>query len=165
MDFKIRDFTMSLSDLYLLLHIFFMIGIILLCAIAAMPTRYWMALAAWGRRRLLQTKGEKLQKALALQGAVFTADESFLDRGVGLAMDHKQGLVFLAQADGKQYRTAILSKAQLGAHTTIVRQDEGFHRCFVEILETGATPRKWLLPCADSDLADEINSRLSHDFA
>lgn len=155
---------MSLQDLYILLHILFMIGIIVLCMVAAMPTRYWMALAAWGRRHLLHRKGEQLQKALALQGAAFAADESFLDRGVGLAMDHKQGLIFLAQKEGKQYKTAILPKVLLGAHTTIVRQDEGFHRCFVEILEAGATPRKWLLPCTDSDLADEINLRLSQNL-
>lgn len=151
---------MSFSDLYALFHILFMIGIILLCTIVGMPTRYWIRLGGWAKKRLLLTKGEKLQKALALQGENFASDESFIDRGVGLAIDHKRGLVFLAQPDGKHYQTAILLRAQLGAHETIVRQEEGFHRYFVEIVETGATARKWLLPCTDSDLADEINERL-----
>lgn len=151
---------MSLSDLYTLFHILFMIGIIVLCTVVGMPTRYWIVLSGWAKGRLLHAKGERLQKALAQQGASFSADESFLDRGVGLAIDHKRGLVFLAQPDGKQYQTAILPMAQLGAHATVVRQEEGFHRCFIEIYETGAAMRKWLLPCADSDLADEINYRL-----
>lgn len=152
---------MSLSHTYLLIHILFMIGIVVLCMVAAMPTRYWRGLAAWGRQKLLRAKGEKLQKALALQGVHFAADESFLDRGVGLAMDHKQGLVLLAQPEGKQYQTAILAKSQLGAHTTIVKQVEGFHRCFVEIEQTGTQARTWRLPCADSELADEVNDRLT----
>lgn len=152
---------MSFSDLYILFHILFMIGIIVLCTVVGMPTRYWVALGAWARERLLDAKGEKLKKALALQGANFSADESFVDRGVGLAIDDKHGLVFLAQPDGKRYQTAILPVARLGAHETVVRQDEGFHSCFVEISETGAKARKWLLPCTDSDLADEINNRLA----
>ena len=151
---------MSFPDLYTLLHILFMIGIIALCMVAAMPTRYWVILGSWARGRLLHAKGEKLKKVLALQEASFSADESFLDRGVGLAMDHKRGLVFLAQPNGKQYQTAILPKTQLGAHETIVLQENGFHRCFIEIFQTGAAARKWRLPCVDSDLADEINDWL-----
>lgn len=154
---------MSLSDLYTLFHILFMVGIILLCTVVGMPTRYWVVLGGWARGRFLQAKGEKLQKILALQGVSFSADESFLDRGVGLAIDHKRGLVFLAQPDGKQYQTAILPRANLGAHETIVSQENGFHRCFVEISEIGTSARKWLLPCADSDLADEINHRLEEE--
>lgn len=152
---------MSLYEVYFTIHILLMIGIIALCAVTGMPTRYWRTLAAWGKQRWLRAKGEKLQKALALQGTNFSSDESFLERGVGLAIDHTQGLVFLAQPEGNQYQTAILPKSQLGGHTTVVRQDEGFHHCFVEIEQTGVSSRKWLLPCADSDLADEINNRLS----
>lgn len=155
---------MALPQIYLLLHILFMIGIIVLCMVAAMPTRYWMAVCAWGRKFLLQRKGEKLKKALALQGENFSSDESFLDRGVGLAIDHRHGLIFLAQPDGQRYQTTILQKSQLGTHATVIRQEEGFHRCFVEIAETGAASRKWLLPCVDSDLADEINRSLSKAF-
>lgn len=151
---------MSSTMSYILFRVVFVIGIILLCMVAAMPTQYWLNLAAYGRRRLLQAKGAKLQRALALQGVDFDSDESFLDRGVGLAIDHKHGLIFLAQPEGEAYQTAILSKAQLGAHTTLIRQEDGFHRCFVEISETSPTPRTWLLPCADSDLADEVNERL-----
>ena len=152
---------MSLPQLYLLFHILFMIGIILLCMVAAMPTRYWLTLASWVRRSLMRAKGRKLQQALALQGVEFSADESFLDRGVGLAIDHQRGLVFLAQPDGKHYQTTILPKAKLGTHMTIVQQEEGFHRCFVELSERDQTAHKWLLPCADSELAEEINTRLT----
>lgn len=151
---------MSLSQLYFLFHVLFMIGIIVLCVVAAMPTRYWMLLSEWVRKRLVRAKGKELQKAIALQGVEFSSDESFLDRGVGLAIDHQRGLVFLAQPDGKKYQTDVLLKSKLGQHRTIIRQDEGFHRCFVEIQELGLSERKWLLPCADSDLADEINNRL-----
>lgn len=110
---------MQLPQLYSVLHILFMLGIIALCAVTGMPTRYWRALAAWGRKRWLRAKGEKLRKALALQGADFSSDESFLDQGVGLAIDHKRGLVFLAQPDGRHYQTTILSMSQLGPHTTL----------------------------------------------
>ena len=152
---------MSLFALYFTIHVLLMIGIIALCVVTGMPTRYWRALAAWGRQRWLRGKAKKLQKALAVQGADFASDESFLERGVGLAIDHTRGLVFLAQPEGKQYQSAILPKSQLGAHATVIRQEEGFHHCFVEIEQTEAPTRKWLLPCADSDLADEINERLS----
>lgn len=152
---------MLFPTLYLVIHILFMLGIIVLCTVAAMPTRYWQILGSWGKQRLSHAKGKKLQSVLALQGVRFEGDESFLDRGVGLAIDHKQGLVFLAQPDGKQYQTAIVPKTSLGPHAAIIRQEDGFHRNFVEILETSSPTRKWLIPCSDSDLANEINSRLS----
>lgn len=155
---------MTISQLYLLFHVLFMIGIIILCMVVGMPTRYWWAVAAWLRHRLLNSKGKKLQKALALQGEEFLSDESFLDRGVGLAIDHKRGLVFLAEPDGKHYQTAVLPKSQLGEHRMVVQQADGFHHFFVEISETGTAPRKWRLPCADSELADEINRKLNKAF-
>lgn len=155
---------MQLPQLYSVFHILFLLGVIALCVVTGMPTRYWRALAAWGRRRWLRVKGERLRKALALQGVNFLSDESFLDQGVGLAIDHERGLVFLAQPDGGQYQTAILSTSQLGAHTTVVRQEDGFQNCFVEISESGTATRKWLLPCADSALANEINNQLNKVF-
>lgn len=151
---------MPFFNTYVLLHILFMIGIIVLCTAVGMPTRYWVILGARIREHFLHTKGEKLKKALSLQGVDFSSDESFLERGVGLALNHQHGLIFLAQPEGKQYKTAIIPKTQLGAHSTIINQVDGFHRCFLEISETGAHAQKWLLPCADSELADDINSRL-----
>lgn len=151
---------MPFFDTYVFLHILFMIGIVILCTAVGMPTRYWMILGAKIRERFLHAKGEKLKKALQSQGVTFSSDESFLDRGVGLAIDHQRGLIFLAQPDGKQYQTTILPKARLGAHSTLINQVDGFQRCFLEISETGADAQKWRLPCADSELADEINNRL-----
>lgn len=152
---------MALPQIYLYFHVLFMIGIIVLCMLAAMPTRYWMGVSAWGRQYLLRKRGDKLKKALALQGENFLSDESFLDRGVGLAIDKGKGLIFLAQKEGQRYKTAILPKSQLGTHETIIRQEDGFQRCFLEISQIGPSAHKWLLPCMDSDLADEINSRLN----
>lgn len=151
---------MSLFDTYFILHILFMVGIIILCTAVGMPTRYWMILGTKIRARFLHSRGEKLKKALQSQGVTFSSDESFLDRGVGLAIDHQRGLIFLAQPKGKQYQTTILPKARLGAHATLINQIDGFHRCFLKISETGTNSQTWLLPCADSELADEINDRL-----
>lgn len=152
---------MPFFHVYVFLHIFFMIGIIVLCTAVGMPTRYWVVLGGKIRERFLHTKGEKLKKALQLQGIDFPSDESFLDSGVGLAINYQSGLIFLAQPDGKKYKTAIFSKAQLGAHTTIINQVDGFQRCYLEISETGKNAKTWRLPCADSELADEINNRLA----
>lgn len=152
---------MPFFHVYIFLHIFFMIGIIVLCAAVGMPTRYWVVLGGRIRAHFLYAKGRKLKKALQLQDIHFSSDESFLDRGVGLAIDHQRGLMFLAQPEGSHYQTAILPKAQIGAHTTIINQVEGFHRCYLEVLENGANAKKWRLPCADLDLADEINDKLT----
>ena len=126
---------MQLPQLYTLFHIFFMLGIIALCTITGMPSRYWVVLGAKARRFLQQGKRKRLHQAFAAQGQAFTADESFLEQGVGLALDHQRGLVFLAQPNGKDYQSAILPKTHLGAHAAIVRQEEGFHHYFVEIAD------------------------------
>lgn len=151
---------MSFFHVYVFLHILLMLGIIALCAGAGMPTRYWLALGSRIRQRFLQNKGKKLKKALRLQGIDFPLDESFLDCGVGLAIDHQRGLIFLAQPEKDKYETAVLSKAQLGTHTVFINQVDGFQRCYLDISQIGDCEKKWRLPCADADLATEINDAL-----
>lgn len=141
-------------------HVLFMIGIIVLCLVAAMPTRGWMLVAAKGKSFLRRGIKRKLEAALAAQKQPFSPDESYLSQGVGLALDHTRGLVFLAQPEGDVFRCAIQPQTQLGPHRLVVEQENGFHRCFIEIPQIGQGLPAWRLPCRDSDVANEIDQTL-----
>lgn len=151
---------MENSALFTPFHVLFMIGIIILCLVAAMPTRGWMLVTDKSKRFLRRGIKRKLEEALAAQKQAFTPDESYLPQGVGLALDHTRGLVFLAQPEGETLRCAIQSQAQLGPHRLVVDQENGFHRCFIEIAQVGQAAASWRLPCRDSEVANEIDQTL-----
>ena len=141
-------------------HVLFMVGIIILCLVAAMPTRGWMLVSDKTKRFLRRGIKRKLEAALAAQQQAFHPDESYLPQGVGLALDHARGLVFLAQPEGEMFRCAIQPQTQLGSYRLVVEQENGFHRCFIEILQAGEAQPAWRLPCRDSEVANEIDRTL-----
>ncbi len=145
----------------MIFHWLFIITTLILCAVAAMPTRGWLAVAERFKSSTLQRKQKRLEAALAAQRRPFTPDESFLDRGVGLAVDHVQKLVFLAMPDGAQMRAEILPASALGTHEARTKQDNGFQEHIVEIAAPGATHSSWRLLCDDASLAFEVDGALS----
>ncbi|MDE1907581.1 MAG: hypothetical protein KGH75_14140, partial [Rhodospirillales bacterium] len=134
---------------------------LVLCAVAALPTRFWVRTGEWGKTRLLRGKQARLKDALAAQRRPFTPDESFLDRGVGLAVDHERKLVFLACPQNGGMRAEILPSSALGQHEARIVSDNGFQENFVEILTPGTANPVWRLPCGDSELAAEVDSALA----
>jgi hypothetical protein len=145
----------------MIFHWLFIIGTLILCAVAAMPTRGWLIISERVKGNVVHRKQKRLEEALAAQRHAFSPDESFLDRGVGLAVDHAQRLVFLAMPDGAQMRAEILPVAALSAHETSMRLDNGFQEYFVEISTPGGLRPSWRLPCGDAALADEVDGALS----
>lgn len=145
----------------MIFHWLFIIGTLILCAVAAMPTRGWLTIAGRLKGGTTRRKQKRLEEALAAQHRPFTPDESFLDRGVGLAVDRTQQLVFLAVPDGAQMRAEILHTSALGEHTARTELDNGFQEHFVEIATPGAIRPFWRLPCGDAALADEVDGALS----
>ncbi|MGE4481907.1 hypothetical protein [Acidocella sp.] len=111
-------------------------------------------------QRLRRTQTQ-LEQALAAQQRPFTPGESFLDRGVGLAIDHAQGLVFLATPDKAGMRADILPASALGTHSARTKLDNGFQEHFVEIGAPGTTRPAWRLSCPDTALAVEVDLALS----
>ncbi len=145
----------------MIFHWLFIISTLILCAVAAMPTRAWLSIAERVKTSTVRRQQKRLEEALAAQRRPFTPDESFLDRGVGLALDHAQGLVFLAVPDGAQTRAEILPASALGAHEARMRLDNGFQEHFVDISAPGAARPSWRLPCGDAALAFEVDGALS----
>lgn len=142
-------------------HLLFITVTLILCAVAAMPTRAWLAMGERLNASLLKRKQARLKAALAAQSRPFWPDESFLDRGVGLAVDHARKLIFLAMPDGAQMRAEILPLSAIGSHKAQTRQENGFQENFVEITAPGGIRPLWRLPCGDAALADEVNGALA----
>ena len=145
----------------MIFHWLFIIITLLLCAVAALPTRFWVRVGEWVKTRGLQGKQARLQAALVQQRRPFTPDESFLNRGVGLAMDHERKLVFLACPQNGRMRAEILPSSALGQHMVLMQSDHGFQENFVEISIPGTAQPVWRLPCADSELAAEVDNALA----
>lgn len=145
----------------MIFHWLFIIITLLLCAVAALPTRFWLRIGEWVKTRLLRGKQARLKDALAAQPSPFTPDESFLDRGVGLAVDHERKLVFLACPQNGKMRAEILPSSALGQHEALILSDNGFQENFVEILTPGMANPVWRLPCTDAELAAEVDSALT----
>lgn len=146
----------------MIFHWLFIISTLILCAVAAMPTRAWLALADKFRNSTTRQKQRRFEAALAAQTQAFTPEQSFLPRGAGLALDHKRGLVFLAEPDGAQMRAAILPVSALGAHAARTLADNGFQEYVLEVEAPGTAHPSWRLRCADSDLAQEMDGALSN---
>jgi hypothetical protein len=142
-------------------HWLFITGTLILCVVAAMPTRGWLALGSWVKNGALKRKQKRLEDALAAMQQPFRPDVSFLDRGVGLAVDHAHRLVFLAMPDGAQMRAEILPATALGAHQARTKLDNGFQEHVVEIAAPGSARPFWRLICDDAALADEVNGALA----
>ncbi|MBU6449922.1 MAG: hypothetical protein KGQ26_09895 [Rhodospirillales bacterium] len=145
----------------MIFHWLFIIITLLLCAVAALPTRFWLRTGEWAKARGLRGKQVQLKDALAAQRHPFTPDESFLDRGVGLAVDHERKLVFLACPQNGAMRAEILPSSALGPHEARILSDNGFQENFVEILTPGLANPVWRLPCGDTELAAEVDSALA----
>ena len=146
-------------------HWLFIVTTLVLCAVAGLPTRFWLRSGEWLKSRGLRGKKIRLEEALAAQRRPFTADESFLDRGVGLAIDDKRRLVFLASMEGGGIRAGILPSTALGEHKVQMQSDNGFQEYFVEISAPGTAHPIWRLHCEDAELAAEVDgaiSRLGH---
>lgn len=151
---------MSVASIFTVIHVLFMLGIIVLCLVAAMPTRGWMAVAEKVRRFMARGMRQRLEAAFSKQSQPFTPDENYMPYGVGLAFDHRRGLVFLAAPDKAALRCAIQPQAQLGAHRMVVEQKDGFHHYFIEIDQADSQRPAWRLPCQTADLAARIDQRL-----
>ena len=145
----------------MIFHWLFIIITLVLCAVAALPTRFWLRTGELIKARDLRGKRLRLQKALAAQHLPFTPDESFLDRGVGLAMDHGRKLVFLACPQGGGMRAEILPSVALGGHEACMQSDHGFQEYFVEISIPGKAQPVWRLACENAELAAEVDGALA----
>ncbi len=145
----------------MIFHWLFIITTLVLCAVAALPTRFWLRTGEWLKTRRLRGKQARLQEALAAQRRPFTPEESFLERGVGLAIDHERKLVFLASPQNGRIRAEILPNAALGQREVLVLSDHGFQENFVEISTPGLANPLWRLPCADAELAAEVDRALA----
>lgn len=155
---------MGVASIFTFLHVLFMLGIIVLCLVAAMPTRAWAVVAERFKRFMARRVRQRLEAAFSTQSQNFSADESYLPYGVGLALDHASGLVFLAEPEKSALRSAVLPRAQLGAPRMVVEQRDGFHHYFIEIEQAGGNRPVWRLPCQDADLAAKIEQRLQGAF-
>ncbi len=145
----------------MIFHWLFIISTLILCAVAAMPTRGWLGMAERVKNRTMRHKQRRLEEALAGLHRPFLPDVSFLDRGVGLAVDHAHRLVFLAMPDGAQMRAEILPASALGAHEARTRLDNGFQEHIVDIVAPGAARTSWRLSCGDAALAAEVDGALA----
>ncbi len=146
-------------------HWLFLITTLGLCIIAGMPTRFWMRMGEWITSRALRGKQVRLWNALGAQHHPFTPDTSFIERGVGLAMDHTRNLVFLAVPEGGQMKARILPRSALSAHAARMQSDNGFHQYFVEIITADSANPVWRLSCENATLAAEIADTLSQPLA
>lgn len=145
----------------MIFHWLFIITTLVLCAVAVLPTRFWLRSGEWIKTHDLRTKQTRLQKLLAAQRQPFTPELSFLERGVGLAVDKGRALVFLASSESGGMRAAILPRAALGEHAMRMLSDNGFQEYFVEISAPGTTQPLWRLDCGDAQLAAEMDDALS----
>lgn len=145
----------------MIFHWLFIISTLILCAVAAMPTRGWLALGERLKGGALKRKQRRLEAALAAQLQPFQPDVSFLDRGVGLAVDHAHKLVFLAVPEGAKMYAEILPASALGAHQALTRLDNGFQDHVVEIAASAGARPLWQLFCGDAALAAEIDGALA----
>ncbi|MBU6419300.1 MAG: hypothetical protein KGQ79_06170 [Proteobacteria bacterium] len=145
----------------MIFHWLFIITTLVLCAVAVLPTRFWLRSGEWIKTRGLRTKQTRLQSLLAAQRQPFTPELSFLERGVGLAVDKGRALVFLASSENGGMRATILPCAALGGHALRMLSDNGFQEYFVEISTPGTAQPLWRLDCDDAPLAAEVDDALS----
>ncbi|WP_298216124.1 hypothetical protein [Acidocella sp.] len=142
-------------------HWLFIIGTLVLCAIAALPTRAWLGLAGRFRASRLRSRWQRLEAALRSHPGPFSPDDNFLPRGGGLAADRGRGLVFLAEPDGARVRSAILPLAALGAHAARLKVENGFQEHVLEVETPGQEPPLWRLRCPDAELAAAMAAALT----
>lgn len=150
---------MSFYWAWIAFHWVFITVTLILCVVASMPTRAWMRLGAWVKGRLTQRTQSRLDAALAAAPQPFTAQTSFFARGGGLALDGGRGLVFLAIPEGKALRSLVVPAAhvRVGAVRTLV--ENGFQQIVLELQVVG--DGLWRLPCADMDLAHDMQAALA----
>lgn len=150
---------MSFYWAWIAFHWVFITVTLILCIVASMPTRGWMRLGAWVKGRLTQRTQSRLEAALAAAPQPFTAQTSFFARGGGLALDGGRGLVFLAIPEGKALRSLVVPAAhvRVGAVRTLV--ENGFQQIVLELQVVG--DGLWRLPCADMDLAHDMQAALA----
>jgi hypothetical protein len=136
----------------------------IICAVSALPTKWYVGLGAWvtNGRQNRQVRG--IERELARRNAVtpFAGQTSFLSRGVGLALDVSQRLVFVAVREGGTWRSAILPfSAVLDVHAGEMR-DSGFYDYYIDLTTTDGPKPVWRISCGENpELAQEIRQTLT----
>lgn len=142
-------------------HWIFITVTLVLCVIAAMPTRAWMSVTAWLKTQLTRRKNLQFETALAAVLRPFTPDESFFARGGGLAFDQGRGLIFLARPNGGTMKSAIYPVQMIGSHSPDFLVDNGFQEVVLKITLRDDAETIWRLPCVDDTLAHDMDAALA----
>lgn len=129
---------------------------------AASPTHVW--LNAFGRigQRWRQRREQLLQRALMREtaGTAFTASQSFLPQGIGLALDPTHRLLFVADPAGNTLRAAVLPYDAVGSVRRGEMNMSGFYNHYVELAVRGGKPA-WRFLCGDDPaLAHQVEDAL-----
>lgn len=136
-------------------------GKVVISIMAASPTKLWLDTLGWINRRWLRHKARHLEQALAREadGTGFSARQSFLPQGIGLALDPAHELLFLAEPDGG---AAILPYTAVEQVRRGEANISGFYDHYVELTVKDREKSSWRLLCGDNpSLADAVEQALS----
>lgn len=139
------------------------IATLILCVVSSFPTKWcqqgWGWMAGLWHGHVARRLGREL--ARRTRGTRFAAAQSFLPRGVGLALDTERRQMFLAERDGGGLTSAVVDFASVSAVRKGEAYDAGFFDHYVELTVGDGQKPSWRLLCgANAGLAAEVEQAL-----
>jgi hypothetical protein len=139
-------------------------GKVVISLAAASPTQWWLAWLGWISRTWQTRKVRRLRQAMDQKTANtgFCADLSFVPEGIGLAIDTRSQMLFLAEENGNAIAAMLLPVEALAAVRRGESNISGFHDHYVELRLHEGRKSKWRILCGDnSDLAKEVEQTVN----